>query len=165
MGRKENVAIVRDFMARSHWHCEAEEREEVSVFAGTIGGFDGLYKAYRFMITVGDGEIQTYAFFPASAKGAIAQTAEFIARANRMLVFGGFILDCDTGEIRFHAAFPAQVIDNGGNPELRDASLRFLLFMPVQMMDAYAMGLNKVITGAASPADAFASCSVPLERG
>lgn len=158
MGFKENAEVVKKFFDDNKLPYQIDERASVVVFNGVIGGFSGLYKSYRFTLVVGETDIQNFSYFPAHSTDSVGAVAQFVAMANLRLAFGGFLLDCSTGEIRFHVAFPAHAVCNAPDERTRDASMQFLLFVPAQIMAASAKGLNMVMTGAVSPAEAFATC-------
>lgn len=141
--------LVCKYFDEEKWHYEAEERDGELLITAGVGGFNGLYASYRFLLVVGDHEVQNFAQFPANARNAIASTAEFVARINSRLMYGAFLLDCDSGEIRFHQAFPAAAIMT--QPQ---ETLSFLVFSPVQMLDRFAKYFSAVITGLMSPQEA-----------
>jgi len=140
---------VLRYLDDGNWHYEVEERDSALLIRAGIGGFDGLYESYGILLVVGEHEVQSFAQFPANARNMIPQTAEFIARINSHLMFGSFLLNCDTGGIRFHLTFPAAAIET----DTRDA-LDFLVFSPVQMLDSFAKNFSAVITGLMSPREA-----------
>ena len=78
---KENAAFVKKFLDEDDWHYEANDHGSVATVTGGIGGFKGLYNSYRFILFVGDDELQNYAMLPASAKDKLPEMAEFITRA------------------------------------------------------------------------------------
>lgn len=156
---KDNVELVRKTLDEAGWRYETTDFGSAMAFTGAIGGFEGLFRSFRFMLIVGEGEVQNYTNFPMFAPAdKMAATAELVARLNARQMFGGFLMDCDTGEIRYHVAFPAaEVVRN-----TKDA-LAFLLFSPAQMMAKCSTAFNAVMTGLQLPKEAFAACARELD--
>ena len=75
--------------------------------------------------------------------------AEFITRANLGLVIGNFELDLEGGELSYKTSVDVE----GGT--LAPTMIKNMVYINVLMMDRHIPGLNKVIYGDASPADAL----------
>ena len=151
---KENAEYVKKFFDDEDWHYEMHdiEDEQRAIFTGGIGGFNGLYGSYRFLLIVGDNEAQCYATFPASAKEKLPQMAEFITRANYGLKYGAFEMDYDDGEVRFHLAFPMTAV------RADEMVMPTLLMAPPRMLDQYSKGFTEVLMDLKSPAEAVKDC-------
>ena len=149
---KENAEIIKKFLDEDDWHYEMHDHGRAAVFTGGIGGFKGIYNSFRFLLIVGDDEVQNYTTLPASAKEMLPQMAEFITRANYGLKYGAFEMDWNDGEIRFHLTTPMSAI-------LADRRrLIELLAIPSQMLDRYSRGFTEVLMGLKSPVDAIKDC-------
>ena len=152
---KDNVELVKNVMDEEGWRYEEKTLSSAVAFTGGIGGFTGMFRAFQFQLIVGENEVQNYALFPMSAPPEkISEVAELVARLNFRQMFGGFLLDCESGEIRYHIAFPsAEVMRNAKE------ALAFLLFSPAQMLDMGSAAFTAVLTGMKSPKEAFDDCS------
>ena len=149
---KENLEFVKNFLDGDDWRYEANDHGSVATVTGGIGGFKGLYNSYRFILFVGDDELQNYATLPASAKDKLPEMAEFITRANYGLKYGDFEMDWNDGEVRFHLAFPMSAV------RAVKMLLPTLLMLPAKMLDQYSKGFTEVLMGLKSPADAIKDC-------
>ena len=149
---KENAEIIKKFLDEDDWHYEMHDHGRAAVFTGGIGGFKGIYNSFRFLLIVGDDELQNYATLPASAKDKLPQMAEFITRANYGLKYGDFEMDWNDGEVRFHLAFPMSAV------RAVKILLPTLLMLPAKMLDQYSKGFTEVLMGLKSPADAIKDC-------
>lgn len=143
---EKNVSVVEHFFAEDDWHCRKEVRDEVVIFRGGVAGFSGMYSDYAFLLVVGSYDIQCYATFPANLKDAVTKVAELIARINYQIKYGGFELNCDNGELRFHICVPAVAVRHDSF-----ALMRFLMLTPVQMLDRYAKVITAVLVGSDLP--------------
>ena len=149
---KENAEFVRKFLDANDWHYEMNDHGRVATFTGGVGGFKGLYNSFRFILFVGEDEVQNYAMFPASAKDKLPEMAEFITRANYGLKYGDFEMDWDDGEVRFHLAFPIAAV------RADEMILPTLLVAPPKMLDKYSKGFTEVLMGLKTPNDAIKEC-------
>ena len=149
---KENAEFVKKFLDDADWHYEMIDRDKFMVFTGGIGGFKGLYSSFRFLMFVGDDEVQNYAMLPASAKDKLPQMAEFITRANYGLKYGAFEMDYNDGEVRFHLTFPMTAI------QADRLLLPTLLALPPKMLDQYAKGFTEVLMDLNTPEAAIKEC-------
>ncbi len=149
---KENAEFVKTFLDEDDWHYDMADHGTVATFTGGIGGFKGLYNSYRFLLFVGDDEVQNYSTLPASAKDKLPQMAEFITRANYGLKYGAFEMDYGDGEVRFHVTYPMAALR--AERELMLA----LMFLPGNMLDRYSKGLTEVLMDLKSPEDAIKDC-------
>ena len=149
---KENAEFVKKFLDDNDWHYEMTEHDTCMVFAGGVGGFKGLYNSFRFLMFVGEDEVQNYATFPVHTKDKLPQVAEFIARANHGLKYGAFEMDYGDGEVRFHLAFPMTAV------RADSLLLPTLLALPPKMLDQYAKGFMDVLMDIKTPADAVKDC-------
>lgn len=149
---KENAEFVKKVLDEDDWHYDMQDAGKAAVFTGGIGGFKGLYTSFRYLMIVGDDEVQSYAMFPASAKEKRPQIAEFITRANYGLKYGAFEMDWNDGEVRFHLTIPMSAI-------LADRNhIPALLALPPQMLDRYSRGITEVLMGFKSPEEAIKEC-------
>ena len=149
---KENAEFVKNFLDGDDWHYEMADHGHVATFTGGVGGFTGLYRSFRFVMFVGDDEVQNYAFLPASAKDKLPQMAEFITRANFGLKYGAFEMDYGDGEVRFHLVFPMTAI------RADDMLLPTLLALPPKMLDQYSKGFTEVLMDLKTPEEAVKDC-------
>lgn len=149
---KENAKFVKGYLDGDGWTCEMEDQGKAAVFISEIGGFNGIYNSYKFMLFVGDYEVQNYAFFPTSAKDKLPEMAEFITRANYGLKYGDFEMDWNDGEVRFHLSFPMSAVNAD------EMILPTLLMAPPKMLDKYSKGFAEVLMGLKKPADAIKDC-------
>ncbi len=149
---KENMEVVKNFLDGDDWHYDMHDHGHVATFTGGVGGFKGLYNSFRFILFVGEGEVQNYATFPASAKDKLSEMAEFITRANYGLKYGDFEMDWNDGEVRFHLTFPMSAV------RADEMILPTLLMAPPRMLDQYSKGFTEVLMGLKTPADAIKDC-------
>lgn len=149
---KENAEFVKKFLDDDDWHCEMHDTGTAAVFTGGIGGFKGLYNSFRFMLVVGDSEVQNYTEFPASAKEKRTQIAEFITRANYGLKYGAFEMDYNEGDVRFHLTMPMSAV------RADKMILPTLLIAPPRMLDQYSKGFSEVLMGLKTPEEAIKGC-------
>lgn len=149
---KENVDVVKKFLDENDWHYDMHDHGHVATFTGGVGGFKGLYNSFRFILFVGEDEVQNYATFPASAKDKLPEMAEFITRANYGLKYGDFEMDWNDGEVRFHLTFPMSAV------RADEMILPTLLMAPPRMLDQYSKGFTEVLMGLKTPADAIKDC-------
>ena len=149
---KDNVKLVKDFLDGDGWRYKTYSQGNATTFLGEIGDFKGVYSSFRFMVFVGEEEVQNCAMFPASAKDKMPEMAEFITRANYGLKFGRFEMDYRDGEVRFQLSFPisAARVDNKILPTL--------MIAPPRMLDQYSKGFTEVLMGLKTPADAIKDC-------
>ena len=149
---KENMEVVKNFLDGDDWHYDMHDHGHVATFTGGVGGFKGLYNSFRFILFVGEDEVQNYATFPASAKDKLSEMAEFIIRANYGLKYGDFEMDWNDGEVRFHLTFPMSAV------RADEMILPTLLMAPPRMLDQYSKGFTEVLMGLKTPADAIKDC-------
>lgn len=149
---KENMEVVKNFLDGDDWHYDMHDHGHVATFTGGVGGFKGLYNSFRFILFVGEDEVQNYATFPASAKDKLSEMAEFITRANYGLKYGDFEMDWNDGEVRFHLTFPMSAV------RADEMILPTLLMAPPRMLDQYSKGFTEVLMGLKTPADAIKDC-------
>ena len=149
---KENMDVVKKFLDENDWHYDMHDHGHVTTFTGGVGGFKGLYNSFRFILFVGEDEVQNYAMFPASAKDKLSEMAEFITRANYGLKYGDFEMDWNDGEVRFHLTFPMSTV------RADEMILPTLLMAPPRMLDQYSKGFTEVLMGLKTPADAIKDC-------
>lgn len=149
---RENAEFVKEFLDKGEWHYDMQDSGNAMVFTGMVGGFDGIYNSFRFILFVGDDELQNYAMLPACAKEKLPEMAEFITRANYGLKYGDFEMDWDDGELRFHLTFP---MSSARTDEL---ILPTLMAAPPRMLDRYSKGFAEVLMGLKTPADAIKDC-------
>ncbi|MBQ2632828.1 MAG: YbjN domain-containing protein [Kiritimatiellae bacterium] len=149
---KENMDVVKKFLDENDWHYDMHDHGHVATFTGGVGGFKGLYNSFRFILFVGEDEVQNYATFPASAKDKLPEMAEFITRANYGLKYGDFEMDWNDGEVRFHLTFSMSAV------RADEMILPTLLLAPPRMLDQYSKGFTEVLMGLKTPADAIKDC-------
>lgn len=149
---KENMEYVKNFLDGDNWHYDMHDLGHAAVFTGGIGGFDGMYNSFRFILFVGDDEVQNCAILPASAKDKLPKIAEFITRANYDIKYGDFEMDWNDGEVRFHLTFPMTAI------HADKILLPMLLILPPKMLDQYSKGFTEVLMDLKTPADAIKDC-------
>ena len=149
---KENAEFVKKFLDETDWHYDMHDSGHAAIFTGGVGGFEGLYNSFRFIMFVGEDEVQNYAMFPASAKDKLPEMAEFITRANYGLKYGDFEMDWNDGEVRFHLTFPMTAI------QADRLLLPTLLALPPKMLDQYAKGFTEVLMDLNTPAAAIKEC-------
>lgn len=149
---RENAEFVKKYLDDNDWKYEMSDRGHVSVATGGIGGFDGVYNSFRFLMLIGDDDVQNYAVMPMSAKTKLAEMAEFITRANYGLRNGAFEMDYGDGEVRFHMTFPMAGVR--ADPELVGA----ILGGCAQMLHKYSKGFMEVLMGMKSPEAAVKDC-------
>ena len=149
---KENMDVVKKFLDENDWHYDMHDHGHVATFTGGVGGFKGLYNSFRFILFVGEDEVQNYATFPASAKDKLHEMAEFITRANYGLKYGDFEMDWNDGEVRFHLTFSMSAV------RADEMILPTLLLAPPRMLDQYSKGFTEVLMGLKTPADAIKDC-------
>ena len=149
---KENMDVVKKFLDENDWHYDMHDHGHVATFTGGVGGFKGLYNSFRFILFVGEDEVQNYATFPASAKDKRPEMDEFITRANYGLKYGDFEMDWNDGEVRFHLTFPMSAV------RADEMILPTLLMAPPRMLDQYSKGFTEVLMGLKTPADAIKDC-------
>ena len=149
---KENAEFVKKFLDDNDWHYDMHDLDKVMVFTGGVSGFKGLYNSFRFLMLVGDDEVQNYAMLPASAKDKLPQMAEFITRANYGLKYGAFEMDYNDGKVRFHLTFPMTAI------RADRLLLPTLLALPPKMLDQYAKGFTEVLMDLNTPEAAVKDC-------
>ena len=77
------------------------------------------------------------------------RVAEYLMRVNRIAFFGCFLMDFDTGEIRYETYLLTHSV-GGFDEALRDA-----LAMNVRTMDKYLAGVSRVISCEVTPAEAL----------
>ncbi len=149
---KENAEFVKKFLDAHDWHYDMNDHGHVATFTGGVGGFKGLYNSFRFILFVGEDEIQNYAMFPASAKDKLSEMAEFITRANYGLKYGDFEMDWNDGEVRFHLSFPMSSV------HADEIILPTLLMAPPRMLDQYSKGFTEILMSLKTPEDAIKDC-------
>lgn len=149
---KENAEFVKKFFDEDDWHYEMRDAETAVVFTGGIGGFKGLYNSFRYLLIVGDDEVQNYTQYPASAKEKLPEVAEFITRANYGLKYGAFEMDWNDGEVRFHLTTPMAAILADRN------NIPMITALPSQMLDRYSKGFTEVLMGLKTPEEAIKDC-------
>lgn len=154
MNAQENAAIIEKHLKDHDWHYDKEDRQDVVIFTGGVGGLGGAYDSVRIVITAQEDFIQAFAILPAKAHDKLAEMSEFLHRANYGLRLGAFEMDCDDGEIRFHLTYPDCVL----NTEDRDACLTALLVLPAHMFGVYSKGIAAILLGLATPEAAIKMC-------
>ena len=150
---KENMEVVKKFLDDNDWHYDMQDHGRVGVFMGGVGGFKGLYNSFRFILFVGDDELQNYAMFPASAKDKLPEIAEFITRANYGLHMGCFELDFNDGEIRYKMSISNTALE--ANP---DDEIGRIMSIPCSTIDTYSSGIIGVLSGYEEPEEAVKRC-------
>ena len=149
---KENADFITKYLDDDEWKYELHDTGTVAVLTGGVGGFKGLYNSFRYLLIVGDDEVQNYTTFPASAKQKRPQIAEFITRANYGLKYGAFEMDWNDGEVRFHLTIPMSAI-------LADSNhIPALMALPSQMLDRYSRGFTEVLMDLKTPEEAIKDC-------
>jgi len=149
---KENAEFVKTFLDGADCHYEMRDNGTATVFKGAIGGFDGLYKSFSYMLIVGEDEVHNYTMLPASAKARRPQIAEFVTRANYGLRHGSFEMGWDGGEVRFHMTIPMSAI------LAERAYIPVLIGFPAQMLNRYSKGFTEVLMDLKTPEDAIKNC-------
>ena len=151
---KENAALVKRYLDAHDWHYEMTEHPEAGMvtFSGGVGGFEGAYASFRFVMFVDDTLVQNYAMLPSSFKGKVPEVVEFITRANYGMNLGAFEFDYDDFEVRFHLAFPVPAV------RAEEDLVAVLLQVPPRTLDKYAKGFTWIIQGAKTPAEAVRVC-------
>lgn len=86
-----------------------------------------------------------------------APMAEFLTRANYGMPIGCFEMDFEDGELRYRTSADVE----GG--ELTPVMIKNLLYLNAYTFDKYLPGLNKVVFGDISPADAVAEIEKAAE--
>ena len=100
----------------------------------------------RELVIATANEIQTYAVCPIRARADVMPTvAEYITRANWNLKVGGFEMDYNDGEVRYHCCLPCA----GGEPDAKCVDL--VVVVAFLMMERYGDGLLKALTGFGEP--------------
>ena len=151
---KENAAFVKRYLDANDWHYEMKEHPEAGMvsFRGSVGGFEGVYPSFRFVLLVNDTLVQNYAMLPSSFKGKVPQVVEFITRANYGMKLGAFEFDYDDLDVRFHLAFPFATV------RADEDQLLVLLHVPPRTLDKYAKGFTWILQGIRTPAEAVKVC-------
>lgn len=80
----------------------------------------------------------------------MSAVAEFITRVNYNLLLGGFEMDYDDGEDRYHSSMHC-----GSTPPTKE-QIAHLVYITGSMLDRYGDALAKVIYGFASPREVLA---------
>ena len=151
---RENAALVKRYLDANDWHYEMKEHPEAGTvtFRGGVGGFEGAYASFRFVLLVNDSLVQNYAMLPSSFKGRVPQVVEFITRANYGMKLGSFEFDYDDLDVRFHLTFPIEAVRADAD------QLAVLLHIPPRMLDKYAKGFTWILQGTRTPAEAVRAC-------
>ena len=149
---EENTALVERLLASDDWKCRKSQNKGSSIFEGAVGGFDGIYGSFRFVVAVDDSFVQIFAFLPASAKKHLAETAEFITRVNYSLKHGSFQMDWNDGEVLYHICVPAEAVHHDGEV------FKIMLGLAPMMLSKHSAQLAAVVTGAKTAAEAFRDC-------
>ena len=150
---KELADMVKNFLEEEGWHYSFDENR---------GIFDmGLkvkckLRAIRYLIDVREEEILVYGLCPVSAESSdtemMAQTAEFICRANYGLINGGLELDFRDGEIRYRCYIDCE----GGLPAPQ--AVENSVYCAAAMYERYADGIADIIFGGSSAKAAIDMC-------
>ena len=151
---KENAALVKRYLDANDWHYEMKEHPEAGTvtFRGGVGGFEGAYASFRFVMLVNDSLVQNYAMLPSSFKGRVPQVVEFITRANYGMKLGAFEFDYDDLDVRFHLTFPIEAVRADAD------QLTVLLAVPPRTLNKYAKGFTWILQGTRTPAEAVRAC-------
>ncbi len=75
--------------------------------------------------------------------------AEFLMRANREAYMGAFLLDLDSGEMRYETYLPCR------NAELEQVVIETAIETNIWMMDKYLPGIARIISTELPAADVF----------
>lgn len=141
--------VVRRFFDEDEWPIQV--LEEQGVVTTSYGGGGHTYAAIARV----DEEQQTITF--ATLYGRLVhpearlRVLEFITRANFGLPLGCFTLETETGEVQFRTSIDVEGF--APTPEL----VRNLVYTNCLAMDAYAPGLEEVLSGRLSPEAAVAA--------
>ena len=149
MTHKDNVEVVKKYFDENDWHYQMTEHEEATFFEGGVNTGDKC-NAFRFRLIVDDDYAQVFFVLPISAKGKLAEVAEYITRINYTLKRGRFDMDYSDGEVRFHHGM--SMIGVLANP---DVLLSELMVLGGTVMSRYAEGFAKIIYGSLDPKMAY----------
>jgi len=113
--------------------------------------FQGVQGEWLSVVIVRE-EIQEVVFYSVAPHSVPterrADVAEFLMRANYGLAIGNFEMDFDDGEVRFRTGLDVE------NDRLSPALLKSLMYSNWVTLDRYLPGLEAVIAGQVSPANA-----------
>lgn len=147
MTHKDNVEVVKKYFDENDWHYQMTEHEEATFFEGGVNTGDKCkFNAFRFRLIVDDDYAQVFFVLPISAKGKLAEVAEYITRINYTLKRGRFDMDYSDGEVRFHHGI--SMIGVLANP---DVLLSELMILGGMVMSRYAEGVAKIVYGSVDP--------------
>jgi len=127
-----------------------EKHDEDDTLCMTVRGDTG---AWRCVVSTNEEEAVVFffsvcpIFVPADYR---VRASEYLMRVNRRVFLGHFIIDFDSGEVRYETTAPAP------DGTISDEVMKSTVGVNCNMMDRYLPGLFRVVYSEISPADAFA---------
>ena len=139
---------VRQVFDEESYHYEqSEDENSISI----IFPVEGKLEQSTTILSFRDDLLITNTYVEADAEeDCRQQAAEFLLRANRGLVHGGFELDYDNGEIRYHRA-----LDCKDRTDLSKNLILIQIISNLNALDKYGDALLGVLIGLKSPKEAI----------
>lgn len=137
---------IKRFLEREGWaYAETENGLRLN-----FGGKHGTWRCFA-RIRAAEGQFLFYSYAPVEiASNQYLAIAEFITRANFGLFIGNFELNFANGTLQFRTSIDVEGDENKLTPTL----LKHLVYQNVLTMDKYLPGIQAVLAGEASAAEA-----------
>lgn len=144
------VEAIRQFFQEDNWSfTESQVDTGLSL---RFGGRNGQWNCYA-RVREEDGQFAFYSYAPVDIPEAkYPVTTEYITRANFGLHIGDFEFNFITGTVQFKTSIDVKGQESG----LTSTLIRHLVYTNVVTMDKYLPGLELVVMGKATPAQAIA---------
>ena len=140
--------MVKTFLESDDWQFKQEDDRLLMNFGGKNGEWPCM--AY---VRESAGQVLFYSLAPVDVElKHYADVLEFIARANFGMFVGNFELDVDSGTLQFRTSIDIEDDEDKLTPHM----LKSLLYQNVLTMDKYLPGLQAVLAGRSSAAEAIA---------
>lgn len=144
---------INRFLTDGDWHFSFDEERGVFKFNLSL---KGVIKELHYLLIVREDGVLLYAISPLSADAenpeVLADTAEFITRANYGLNIGNFELDYRDGEVRYKVYLSC----NGVLPT--DDMIEESIFVTASTFRRYSSGLAAVLFSMSDPKSAIEKC-------
>ena len=146
---KKNVEYVKGLLDKASINYGTQELgDEGTCFVFSVERYDSI--TCILLVTAETAECNAY--HPVEDLKHISELAEFVARVNMSVAYGGLELDCDTGRVGYNFCIPVSSL-RADEKEL----LNSLLYLPVARMHQCMPLVNAIREGSKTPKEAAES--------
>lgn len=159
MSFDEKAKAIEAFFEKEHIRMEklkssSPDSMQIVRYKGAFPIENGAFKTLTVVIVLDDRSVQTFVYYPISAKGHEAEMAEFLTRANYNLRFGDLNMDYEDGELRYHFSQSLAMFDT----ECFQEWFAHQFYIPIGIANHFSRGIDVVISGKMTAEQAFRHC-------